>query len=159
MANNQHTQYGGAANPGSSPPPAGSPAQSTKNETVVAGIAHLSSLFAPVFVPLIIWLVVRDTMPFASRQAKQAFFFHLLMSVFALVVASALFFSYISTIFATVSQAITSDVPTSTTMPAWFFALSTFVIILILSGYALCIYGAVQAFQGKDFSYPLLGRL
>ena len=172
MANSEYSNYGnphqqtssgsspplsGAANPGGTPPTS-SPAQYSKHETAVAGLAHLSSLFAPLIVPLIIWLVVRDSMPYASRQARQALFFHLLMSAFALVVACVLFYSYISTVFATVSQAITSNVPTSTAIPAWFFACLTFVIIISLSGQALCIYGAVQAFQGKDFSYPLLGR-
>lgn len=165
MTNSQNTSYGGgtppsgAANLGGAPPPAGSPAQSSKNETMVAGIAHLSSFFAPLIAPLIIWLIARDNMPYASRQARQAFFFHLLMSAFALVVGTVLFFSFISSLFATASQAITSETATSTAIPAWFFALFTFVIIISLSGYALCIYGAVQAFQGKDFSYPLLGRL
>jgi hypothetical protein len=38
-------------------------------------------------------------------------------------------------------------------------ALVTFALILGLTGQALCIYGAVQAFGGKDFSYPGLGSL
>ena len=179
MANSEYINYGGAgqqtnyggsppplstANPGGSPPPAGSPltppARASKNETVVAGIAHLSSFFAPLIAPLIIWLVARDSMPYASRQGKQAFFFHLLMSILGTVAFFVLFSIYISSLYATVSQAITSETaPTSIGIPAWFFALATFVIIIILSGYALGVYGAVQAFQGKDFSYPLLGWL
>ncbi len=170
MANNQNTQYGsagphttygsppplGAATPGGAPLP---PARSSNNETVVAGIAHLSSFFAPLVVPLIIWLVTRDSMPYASRQGKQAFFFHLLISALGLVVAFVLFFSFVTTLFAATSQAITSETAPSTGFPAWFFALLTFAIIIGLSGQVLSIYGAVQAFQGKDFSYPLLGWL
>ncbi len=171
MANNQHTQYGsagphtnyggpppsGAANPGGAPLPP--PVKSSNNETVVASIAHLSSFFAPLLVPLIIWLVTRDSMPYASRQGKQAFFFHLLISALGLVVAFVLFFSFVTTLFAATSQAITSETAPSTGFPAWFFALLTFAIIIGLSGQVLSIYGAVQAFQGKDFSYPLLGWL
>jgi uncharacterized Tic20 family protein len=179
MANDQNTQYGGAgphtsyggpppsgaANPGGAPPPAGAPlpppARSSNNETVVAGIAHLSSFFAPLVVPLIIWLITRDSMPYASRQGKQAFFFHLLISALGLVVAFVLFFSFVTTIFATTSQAITSETAPAPSIgfPAWFFALITFAIIIGLSSQVLSIYGAVQAFQGKDFSYPLLGWL
>ena len=167
----QHTSYGGApppsgaANPGGPPLPAGAPlpqaaARLSNNETIVAGIAHLSSFFAPLICPLIIWLVTRDSMPYASRQGKQAFFFHLLMSILGTGAGFVLFFIYISSIYATVSQAITSETaPTSIGFPAWFFALITFAIIISLSSYALCIYGAVQAFQGKDFGYPLLGWL
>ena len=178
MANSEYVNYGGpqqqtsygspppsgAANPGGAPPPAGAPlppVKSSNNETAVAGIAHLSSFFAPLVVPLIIWLVTRDSMPYASRQGKQAFFFHLLISALALVVALVLFFSFVTTLFAATSQAITSETAPAPSIgfPAWFFALITFAIIIGLSGQVLSIYGAVQAFQGKDFSYPLLGWL
>lgn len=162
MANNQNTQYGSAgpqSSSGGSPPPVGSLAQSSNNETIVAGFAHLSSFFAPLICPLIIWLVTRDSMPYASRQGKQAFFFHLLVSAVGLVVSLVLFFIVLST-FLTASQAITSQTaPASSGFPVWFPALLTFGIILGLSGQALSVYGAVQAFQGKDFSYPLLGWL
>src|SRR5215472_12614903 len=77
----------GAPNPGVSSP--GAPtAPSSKNETGVAGLAHLSSFFAPLVVPLIIWLVVRDSMPYAARQAKQALFFHLIMGAFGLAMGA-----------------------------------------------------------------------
>ncbi len=151
---------GGVVPPVVSPSPGGAPAQSSKNETAIAGIAHLSSLFAPVVGPLIIWLAVRDSMPYAMRQAKQAFFFHLAMATLGLVVGLIVVGRLVSSFFAVASQAVTSDtVPTATTLPAWLFALFTLVLILGLTGQVLSIYGAVQAFQGKDFSYPLLGWL
>lgn len=153
------TSPAGAATPSGSPPPDGSSAPAAKHETGIAGVAHLSSFFAPLVVPLIIWLVVRDSMPYAAHQAKQAFFFHLVMAVLGLVGVFVLFLSLVSTLFATASQAITSEVATSTTPPGWLFALITFAIIIGLTGQILSIYGAVQAFQGKDFSYPLLGWL
>src|SRR5690348_7209173 len=166
----QHTSYGGApppsgaANPGGPPPPAGAPlppaaARLSNNETVVAGIAHLSSFFAPLVVPLIIWLVTRDNMPYASRQGKQAFFFHLIMSVLGTVVGLALFFVFTATFFAAASQAGAGNDGASFAFPIWFFALFGIVGLISLVGQGFSIYGAVQAFQGKDFSYPLLGWL
>lgn len=160
MANDPNTQPGSTdqnTSAGGSPPPGGTPAPSPRNETGVAGVAHLSSFFGPLLVPLIIWLAVRDSMPYAARQAKQAFFFHLLLVGLGVVVANVLVFEYVHTIFTAVSQSITSNIVTTPTVPPWLFALLAFVLVLVLTGQALCVYGAVQAFQGKDFSYPLLG--
>ena len=165
MASSPNTQSGGstlpagAAPPSGAPPPGASSAPSAKHETGVAGVAHLSSFFAPLVVPLVIWLVVRDSMPYAAYQAKQAFFYHLAMAVLGLVGVFVLFLSLVSTLFATASQAVTSETATSTTPSAWLFAIFTFAIIIGLTGQVLSIYGAVQAFQGKDFRYPLLGWL
>jgi uncharacterized Tic20 family protein len=105
-------------------------------------------------VPLIIWLTVRDSMPYAARQAKQAFFFHLGLAALALIGTLVLVGSLVGTLFAAASAAVTSDIVTSTSPPAWLFALVTFAIIISLTCQALCIYGAVQAFGGHDFSYP-----
>ena len=105
-------------------------------------------------VPLIIWLVVRDSMPYAARQAKQAFFFHLGLAAFALVGALVLVGSLVSTLFAAASQVVASDTSTSTSPPAWLFALVTFALVIGLTGQTLCIYGSVEAFRGHDFSYP-----
>ena len=158
MQSSQNTPYGGIPLSGtptpSNIPPANSLAPRAKQETGIAGIAHLSSFFAPLVVPLIIWLVVHESMPYAARQAKQAFFFHLTMVVLGVVSAMVLWFFWVSTLFATVSQAITSNVPIPPSPPAWLYALFTFVIIIGLTGQALSIYGAVQAFQSKGFSYP-----
>ncbi|HEY7127058.1 MAG TPA: DUF4870 domain-containing protein [Ktedonobacterales bacterium] len=150
----------GAATPSTPSPPGGASAQSPKNETAIAGIAHLSSLFAPIIGPLIIWLTSRDSMPYAARQAKQALFFHIVMGVLGVVAVLVLVGRWVSSVFAIASQAVTSNtVPSTPTLPAWLFAFFTLIIILGLTGQALSIYGAVQAFQGKDFSYPLLGWL
>jgi len=153
------TSPASTAAPSSAPPPGGGSAPVAKNETGIAGIAHLSSLFAPLVVPLIIWLVVRERLPYAARQAKQAFFFHFGMVALGLVGVLVVVGSLVSTLFAAASQALTSETAPSTSPPAWLFAFVTFAIIIGLTGQALCIYGAVQAFGGKDFSYPGLGWL
>ena len=155
--NNPYTSYG----PGYTPPAgqAFRPTGSSNNETLLAGIAHLSSFVAPILAPLIIWLVVRDTMPYASRQAKQAFFFHLILSIITGVFGVILFFIFTTTFFAAAAQAQSTDVAPTFVFSAWFFLGIGVLTLVGLGGQALSIYGAVQAFQGKPFSYPLLGWL
>ncbi len=75
----------GPAQPGAAFAPPMQPTGYTSTETLLAGLAHLSSLFAPLIAPLLIWLLTRATMPYASRQGKQAFFFHLILSAISLV--------------------------------------------------------------------------
>ncbi len=165
MANNQNTHYGNwgpvpgsalpsaATTPSGSPPPGGSSAPPSTQETRVAGLAHLSSLVAPLVGPVVIWLVVRDRMPYAARQAKQAICLHLVLVGLYLFGVLVLWWSLVSSLFAA-AQALTSTVATTPSIPSWLIALVTFAIILGLTCQALCIYGATQAFGGQDFSYP-----
>lgn len=138
------------------------PGAPTSNETVLAGIAHLSIFFGPVLLPLIIWLVTRKSAPYASRQAKQAFFFHLgyvIVSVVAAIVWVAFFFGSILT---------TAEAsPTAPYAPPVFpivgviaiIAVYGLMLLVLLVEYGFSIYAAVQAFQGRPYSYPFLGRL
>src|SRR6185312_6842858 len=57
----------------------------TNSDNVLAGLAHLSVFFAPIILPLIVWLAMRNSSPYASRQGKQAFFFHLFFSALTFV--------------------------------------------------------------------------
>ena len=47
------------------------------HERLVAGVAHLSVLFFPLVLPLILWGAYAHRSPYAARQARQAFLFHL----------------------------------------------------------------------------------
>src|SRR5215813_2146029 len=70
------------------PHPSGIP----DSERTMAGIAHLSVFFAPLILPLILWLVARDTQPYGAQQSKQAFFFHLIFTVLIVAIAVPLWF-------------------------------------------------------------------
>jgi uncharacterized Tic20 family protein len=133
----------------------------SSNEPLLAGLAHLSSFFAPLIVPLLIWLLTPSTMPYASRQGKQAFFFHLLFSAVAGVLALLLFVSFL--FLGAFSFAATSDVNSLPGVfliyPIWFFVFFGVILTVSLVSQGFSIYAAVQTFQGKPFSYPLLGRL
>ncbi len=135
---------------------------SRNNETTLAGIAHLSIFFAPVILPLILWLATRESSPYASRQAKQAFFFHLGFAVLTFVVFVVGYAFFFATVFGTAGAL---DPNTTGPSPAVFASFSGFIVLWGVVGAAslvniiFSIIGVVRAFQGKDFHYPLLGGL
>jgi uncharacterized Tic20 family protein len=144
--------------------PYGTPwaARAGTNDTTLAGIAHLSVFFAPVILPLILWLVTRESLPYASRQAKQAFFFHLGFWVLTVVVFVVGYAFFLATMFGTAG---TLDPNTTGPSPAVFGSFSAIFVlwgvvgVLSLVNIIFSSIGAIQAFQGKDFHYPLLGGL
>ena len=66
-----------------SPQPAATPAPTVNDERMWAMLGHLSAFSAfitgigCVLGPLIVWLIKRDTMPFAAEQAKEALNFNI----------------------------------------------------------------------------------
>lgn len=132
------------------------------NDSVLGGIAHLSVFFAPVLLPLILWLACRDTSPYASRQAKQAFFFHLIFSILAVLAVVGFYVVFFTFIVTTVNN---TTYDPSNPMSSAFFPFGSFVLlygvlgVVSLINMILSVVGAVQGFQGKDFHYPLLGWL
>lgn len=130
---------------------------SSSSDTVLAGLSHLSIFFAPVILPLIVWLVTRRTSPYTSRQAKQAFFFHLIYSVVAIGLYVGAMISMFGSFF---TMSANGNYSTFNATPfVAFFAIYGVVLLLMLVEIGFSIYGAVQAFQGRPFSYPFLGRL
>ena len=125
-------------------------------DRVLAGITHLSVFFGGLIMPLVVWLAVKTSMPYASRQAKQAFFFQLILTGIALILIVPFYIAFFASMIA-----ITSNTPSAA--PVGFFG--GFALLWI--GYlalgvveiSFAIYAAVQAFQGKPYHYPLLGRL
>jgi uncharacterized Tic20 family protein len=144
------------------PPPPGygygyqAPPRSSNSDTVLAGVSHLSIFFAPVILPLIVWLATRNSAPYASRQGKQAFFFHLAFFVVQIVLIFGWIFG-----FPLLLLSLGPNVTPTAEAPfflsffgIWLVYLAVWLIEVIFS-----IIGAVQAFQGKPFHYPLLGWL
>ncbi len=112
-------------------------------EKLMAAMAHLS-IFVPHFgilAPLVIWLVNNDSAPYAAYQAKQAFFFHLLLVVmFWILFAGAIVFGIFT------------------------FGLGALPFIPILLCWYLVagIYGivaAVKSLEGRDFRYLFIGQV
>jgi uncharacterized Tic20 family protein len=127
-----------------------------QNETILAGIAHLSVFFAPLLVPLIIWLAAERTAPYASRQAKQAFFFHIGLIVLSILVIVPLFAGTLAALF---GGAASGD---ARGLGLGFIAFAIgalLVAILGLVGLGFSIYGAIEGFLGRPFSYPFMRRV
>ena len=130
--------------------------QQNDNQTIMAGLAHLSIFFGALIVPLILWLVNRGKAPYAAQQSKQAFFFHVVVVVVEFIVIGVFLAIFFTSMFTFASSAAYSDQP-----PAAFFggififygALFAIQIVAIVFG----IIGAVKAFKGEPFHYPLMG--
>lgn len=151
--------YGAPVYPGY-PPYAMGPSETDRT---LAGIAHLSVFFAPVILPLIFWLAMRESHPYASRQSKQAFWFHLFMGVIAfvgiIIVQMVIFTSVISSIGDVSSSSAPPDPFTVFGGIGFIFAFYGIFGVVGLINIIFSIIGAVNGFQGKPFHYPLLGWL
>ena len=123
------------------PPPAAAPSES--DERTWAMLGHLSALSAfitglgCVIGPLIVWLIKRDTMPFAGEQALEALNFN----ISAIIAAVAL----------GVFTLITLGIGALITIPAFF--------VLFVGWFVLTIVAAVKANSGERYRYPLTLRL
>jgi uncharacterized Tic20 family protein len=126
------------------------------SDAILAGIAHLSFFFAPILLPLGIWLLSRDRAPYAARQGRQAFFFHLAFAVvaFLLVVVWGIVLFFTAGALATNADSGIIAVPAIA-----FFVIAGVLGVLSVYAWVLAIYAAVQGFRGVPFSYPLLSRL
>jgi uncharacterized Tic20 family protein len=148
-------QYGyppAYAGPGYAPP------QANDNQTVMAGLAHLSIFFGALIVPLILWLVNRGKAPYAAQQSKQAFFFHVGLFVVEMVILIPGYIIVFTSMFAFTPSG-NVPYPSMAGFFGGFFivwgALFAIQIVAIVYG----IIGAVKAFKGEPFHYPLMGRV
>jgi len=112
-------------------------------ERTMALLAHLSIWIpqAGLIAPLVLWLANRDTAPFAAYQAKQAFFFHLAVTVGFWIVAA---FGFVLGVL---------------TLGLFFLVL---IPMLCAWHLAAAFYGtiaALQANEGKDFRYVVIGSM
>jgi uncharacterized Tic20 family protein len=128
----------------------------TREQALLACIAHLSIFFAPFIVPLIIWLALQPTAPYAAYQAKQALVFHFATAALAFVVVFVLIVAFFGSL---LGSAATGD--TRVAIPALFAVPLLIILIVACAVFVLgfSIYAAVQTFQGRPFHYPLLGWL
>ncbi|HEX8034640.1 MAG TPA: DUF4870 domain-containing protein [Ktedonobacterales bacterium] len=127
-------------------------------DRLLAGLAHLSVFYAPLLVPLILWLALRGGSLYASRQAKQAFFFHILvLALVAVVIIPLLVVLVIGGL--TVANSGGLHAGGATLSISSLICGGALMIALAIALSAYGVYGAVQAFMGKPFHYPLLRRL
>jgi uncharacterized Tic20 family protein len=159
-------QYGYAPAYGAYPPYGYAP-PANDNQTVMAGLAHLSIFFGALIVPLILWLVNRGKAPYAAQQSKQAFFFHLglwVTELLFIIPATIIYFASFAMIFSTVPSATDPTQPP----PIPVFPIAAFIVVIIMyvilfaiqiTAIVFGVIGAVHAFKGEPFHYPLMGRV
>ena len=131
--------------PDTPPPPPSTPivTPSESDERTWAMLGHLSAFSAfitglgCVIGPLIIWLIKRDTMPFAGEQALEALNFN----ISAIIAACAL----------GIFTLITLGIGALITVPAFF--------VLFIGWFVLTVVAAVKANGGEHYRYPFTLRL
>ena len=129
----------------SAPPPQPAPAATptVSDERTWAMLGHLSAFSAfitgigCVLGPLIVWLVKRDTMPFAGEQAKEALNFNITVIIAAVGL-------WVLTI-------LTLGIGLLLTVPLG--------LVLFVGWIVLTIIAAVKANAGEHYRYPLTIRL
>ena len=105
--------------------------QQAQEDRTAAVLTHLSGIFFGFIVPLVVWLVAKDTKPYLSNEAKEALNFQITVAI-GYVISSLLMLVLIG--------------------------IFTFFIVYALS-IVLCIIAAVKTSQGESYKYPLTLRL
>lgn len=105
--------------------------QPAQEDRTAAILTHLSGIFFGFIVPLIVWLVAKDSKPWLSAEAKEALNFQITVAI-GYVISSVLMLVLIGMI--------------------------TFFIVWVAS-IVLCIMAAVKTSQGEQYKYPLTLRL
>jgi uncharacterized Tic20 family protein len=139
------------------------------NQNLLAGLSHLSVFLLPFIFPLIIWLALKDSAPYASRQAKQAFWWHIIYAVTALILVIGIqiifFAGFAASVFGmaatTGSSGPQAGLPIVGFFGSFLISLLAFIFFFAVAIYFVvyAIIGAVRAFRGEEFHYPFLGRL
>ncbi len=130
-----------------------------KPDFTLAGMAHLSVFFAPIILPLIVWLTQRGKSPYIARQGKQAFFWHLIVSGGSFVLLIVGYVIFFASFISSTNFDSTTSIPDFGGKFAIFFVIWGIVLVLGIVNVVFGIIGAVRAFKGEPFSYPLLGGL
>ncbi len=108
----------------------------TKDERTFAMLCHLTSLsglvvpFGNIIVPLVLWLLKKDTMPFVDDQGKESLNFQISMTIYLLVCIPLLF--------------VLIGIP--------------LMIILGLADVILTVIATIKANEGIAYRYPLTIR-
>ena len=133
--------------------------QYSQEERLMAALSHGSIIVSGmgIIVAVVVWLTQKDKFPYAARQAMQA-------TIYQIVAMAAMIIAWIgwTALFMVLLVPITSAAPAGSEPPPGFWALmfSMFIPIAIMGLFWLYgIWAAIRTWQGRDFNYPLIGRL
>ncbi len=123
------------------PPPSGTPSAEERQWGLFGHLSSLSGLFTGgvgnIVGPLIIWLIKKDTMAFASDQAKEALNFNITLLIISVVLVLATVFTLGIAIFITLPLGVIIGI-------AWL---------------VLTIVASMKANNGEAYRYPFTLRL
>lgn len=123
------------------PPPSGEPSIEERQWGLFGHLSSLTGLFTGgignIIGPLIIWLIKKDTMSFASDQAKEALNFNITLLIIGVVLVLVTLFTFGLGIFITMPLGVIIGI-------AWL---------------VLTIMAAVKANNGEAYRYPFTLRL
>ena len=131
----------------------------SQEERLMAALSHGSILVSGmgIMVAAIVWLTQKEKYPYAAAQAKQATVYQLLTMGF--VVASWLVWGILYAIILAILIPQNPDALESG-WGFWFLMVSWIVpLVLMFFWWIYGIWGAVRTWQGRNFRYPLIGRL
>ena len=132
----------------------------SSEERLMAAIAHAAVVvFGPgILVGVFIWLTQKEKAVYASNQGLQAAVFQLIGMILTMVmwVVWGIFYSLTWIPFVRNPELLNEPPPPI----FWIGMISMVVPLLVMLVWSLYgLWGAVQAFRGKDFRYLLIGNL
>jgi uncharacterized Tic20 family protein len=139
-----------------------------RENQVAAALCHASAIlfFTGMLVPLVTLLTTKNTEAKLRRQAKQALLYQGIASAAYLIVSVILFGVYmvvmLSIALLSAGQSAEADSLFLVVMAILLFFMMVFsflmqVLVPLYLGFA--VFAALRSLQGRDFNYPLLGRL
>jgi uncharacterized Tic20 family protein len=132
----------------------------SSEERLMAAIAHAAVVvFGPgILVGVFIWLTQKEKAAYASNQGLQAAVFQLVGMILTMVMWVAWGIFYALTWIPFVQNPELLDGPPPPIF--WIGMISMVVPLLVMLAWSLYgLWGALQTFRGRDFRYPLIGKL
>lgn len=139
-----------------------------RENQVAAALCHASAIlfFTGMLVPLVTLLTTKDTEAKLRRQAKQALLYQGIASAAYLIVSVILFGVYmvvmLSIALLSAGQSAEADSLFLVVMAILLFFMMVFSFLMQVLGplyLGFAVFAALRSLQGRDFNYPLLGRL
>lgn len=139
-----------------------------RENQVAAALCHASAIlfFTGMLVPLVTLLTTKNTEAKLRRQAKQALLYQGIASAAYLIVSVILFGVYmvvmLSIALLSAGQSAEADSLFLVVMAVLFFFMMVFSFLMQVLGplyLGFAVFAALRSLQGRDFNYPLLGRL
>jgi uncharacterized Tic20 family protein len=139
-----------------------------RENQVAAALCHASAIlfFTGMLVPLVTLLTTKNTEAKLRRQAKQALLYQGIASAAYLIVSVILFGVYmvvmLSIALLSAGQSAEADSLFLVVMAILLFFMMVFSFLMQVLGplyLGFAVFAALRSLQGRDFNYPLLGRL